>query len=452
MDPLEGKMDGAQPPASVSTRLQRIADMAREHPDRVFTNLAHHIDLELLLEAHRRTRKDAAAGVDGQSAAEYAVDLEANLQGLLNRVREGRYRAPAVRRVHIPKDDKGNTRPIGIPTFEDRVLQRAVAMVMNAVYEQDFLDCSYGFRPGRSAHQALDVARETLRAMNGGWVVEVDIRKFFDNLDHQHLRDILDMRVRDKTIRRLIGKWLKAGVLEGTELSYPDAGTPQGGVISPLLANVYLHHVLDRWFAEQVRPLLKGRPGRLIRYADDFIIICSRETDARAIAGVLPKRFGRFGLAVNEEKSRLIRFHRPPVSMGASASKDETFDFLGFTFHWRRARSGDWAVFRRTAGNRLKRSLKSIKEWCRANRHLSVSEQAETLGRKLRGHYNYFGVTGNYEMLNQFYRGVQRTWRKWLGRRSQRATIPWGRFSAMLARLGLPAPRVVRTIFRAANP
>ena len=303
-------MAGALNPGSVSTKCQRIAMLARQGRQMSFTSLAHHIDLEWLQEAYRRTRKDGAVGVDGQTGAAYEANLEGNLQSLLDRAKSGRYFAPPVRRVHIPKGRGKETRPIGIPTFEDKVLQRAVAMVLEAVYEEDFLSCSYGFRPGRSAHQALEsLWHETMR-MGGGWIVEVDIRRFFDTLDHAHLRDLLGLRVRDGVLRRLIDKWLKAGVLEDGNLSRPEAGTPQGGVISPLLANVYLHYVLDVWFEQTVQPLLQGR-AFLIRYADDAVMGFSCEQDARRVLEVLPKRFARYGLTLHESKTRLVRFQPP---------------------------------------------------------------------------------------------------------------------------------------------
>src|SRR4051812_23784373 len=244
MRPSEGQMPGTPSPDPISTRRRRIAELARQSPQAALTTLAHHIDIEWMHEAYRRTRKDGATGVDGQTAAGYAADLEGNLRSLLDRAKSGRYQAPPVRRVHIPKGDGSKTRPIGIPTFEDKVLQRAVVMVLEAVYEQDFLDCSYGFRPRRSAHDALATLREGLTKMQGGWIVDVDIKGFFDTLDHRHLNDMLDLRVRDGVIRRVINKWLHAGVQESGALSYPELGTPQGGVVSPLLANVYLHEVL----------------------------------------------------------------------------------------------------------------------------------------------------------------------------------------------------------------
>ncbi|MFY0574956.1 group II intron reverse transcriptase/maturase [Cystobacter fuscus] len=275
-----------------------------------FTTLAHYIDLEWLQEAYRRTRKDGAVGIDGQTAKQYAQALEANLQSLLNRAKSGDYRAPPVRRVHIPKGDGKSTRPLGIPTFEDKVLQRAVAMVLEAVYEQDFLPCSYGFRPGKSAHQALQRLWEVLTEMKGGWVLEVDIRKFFDTLDHGQLQQLIQRRVRDGVLLRLIGKWLKAGILEEGNVSYPDEGTPQGGVVSPVLANIYLHEVLDVWFEQEVKPRMKGR-AELVRYADDFVICFEREEDARRVMEVLPKRMEKYGLTLHPEKTRLVEF-RPP--------------------------------------------------------------------------------------------------------------------------------------------
>jgi RNA-directed DNA polymerase len=261
-------MAGASNLDIVSTRQQRIAELAKQAPQMGFTSLNHHLDLMWLHEAFWRTRRDGAAGVDGQTAADYEADVRGNLQRLLDRAQSGTYRAPPVRRVHIPKGTGTETRPIGIPTFEDKVLQRSVVMVLEAIYEQDFLDCSYGFRPGRSAHQALEALWQNVMAIGGGWILDVDIRKFFDTLDHAHLRELLAQRVQDGVLQRLIGKWLNAGVLEDGEITFPEQGTPQGGVVSPLLANVYLHYVLDVWFERDVKPCLRGR-AFLIRYADD---------------------------------------------------------------------------------------------------------------------------------------------------------------------------------------
>src|SRR4051794_37619865 len=307
MRPLEGTMPGTPSLDPISTRRQRIAELARQSPQAALTTLAHHIDIDWLMEAYRRTRKDGATGVDGQTATGYAADLEGNLRSLLGRAKSGRYQAPPVRRGHIPKGAGAGTTPGGIPTFEDKLLQRAVAMVLEAVYEQGFLDCSYGFRPGRSAHQALDALWHRLMEVRGGWVLEIDIRKFFDALDHRHLRAILRRRVRDGVLLRLIGKWLKAGVMEDGCVSHPESGSPQGGVVSPLLANAYLHEVLDTWFEQTVKPRLRGR-AHLIPYADDAVLVFESEGDARRVMGVLPKRFGKYGLALHPEKTRLVPF------------------------------------------------------------------------------------------------------------------------------------------------
>lgn len=425
---------------NVSTKRQRIAELAKQGPEMVFTSLSHHIDIEWLREAYRRTRKDGAVGVDGQTSAQYTANLEANLQSLLSRAKSGTYRAPPGRRVHIPKGSGSETRPIGIPTFEDKVLQRAVVMVLECVYEQDFLDCSYGFRPGRSAHGALEALRTGLMEMAGGWVVEVDIRKFFDTLDHQYIQAMVRQRVRDGVLVRLIGKWLHAGILEGESLSHPDEGSPQGGVISPLLANIYLHEVLDKWFEHEVKPRLRGR-GFLIRYADDAVFGFSCEEDARRVLSVLARRFEKYGLTLHPDKTRLIRFRSP--NRGGSPRGDGdgpgTFDFLGFTHYWGRTRRGWWSIKQKTANDRFGRALRRIAEWCRRCRHDPLGVQHASLSRKLRGHYGYYGITGNSSALARFRYEVQGIWRKWLARRSQQP-MTWGRFNEIRKRFELPRP------------
>jgi group II intron reverse transcriptase/maturase len=417
-------------------------------PQAALTTLAHAIDLDLLEEAYRRTRKDGAVGVDGQTAEAYAEHLEANLRALLERAKSGTYRAPPVRRVYIPKAGGPKTRPIGIPTFEDKVLQRAVAMVLEAVYEQDFRDCSYGFRPRRSAHQALQALREGLMDLGGGFVLELDIERFFDVLDRPKLREILRQRVRDGVLLRLIGKWLEAGVLEEGRLVRPETGTPQGGVISPLLANVFLDTVLDAWFEDVVRPRLRGR-ALLVRYADDAVMVFSSEEDARRVWKVLAKRFEKYGLSLHPEKTRLLGFGRP----SPRGPRPETFDFLGFTHYWGRSRRGNSVVLRKTARDRFTRALRTIAQWCRRRRHLPLVEQHRALGWKLRGHYAYYGITGNQPALSRFRYETRRVWRKWLNRRSQRARMSWERFARLLARYPLPPPRVVHSVYRlAAKP
>ncbi len=435
-------MAEASTSTTVSTKLQRIAELARTHPEMVLTNLARHIDVELLHEAYRRTRKDGAVGIDGQSAAEYAAHLDANLASLHHRMKDGSYRAPPVRRVHIAKAP-GKTRPIGIPTFEDKVLQRAVAMVLEAVYEQDFLDCSYGFRPGRSAHDALAAMWETLMKMGGGYVLEVDIQSFFDDLDHGCLREILDQRLRDKGLRRMIGKWLNAGVLEAGALRRSRAGTPQGGVISPLLANIYLHEVVDRWFVRDVEPRLEGR-RRMFRYADDILMVFESERDARRVMAVLAKRVGKYGLRLHPDKTRLVAFRRPR-RRNDDDERPGTFTFLGFTHYWGRSRKGRAVVKRKTGKESFRRGLRAIDRWCRSNRHLPIREQHAALVRKVRGHYGYFGITSNFPALKNFVDRVGKLWRRWLDRRSHRAGMHWDRMNLLLRRYPLPTPRIVHS-------
>ncbi len=403
---------------SVSTRQQRIAGLAKQSPQMAFTSLNQYLDLSWLHEAYRRTRKDGAVGVDGQTAADYEKDLEGNLRSLLERAKSGTYRAPPVRRTYIPKGTGGDTRPIGIPTLEDKILQRAVVMLIEPIYEQDFHNCSYGFRPGRSAHQALQSLWEQTMQSGGGWILEVDIRKFFDTLCHSHLRALLQQRVRDGVVLRLIGKWLNAGVMEDGAISYPEAGSPQGGVISPALANVYLHYVLDEWIEREVKPRLKGR-AFVVRYADDFVIGFTREDDARRVWDVLPKRFGKYGLTVHPEKTRLIQFQRPPSRPARKgqpqAESPGTFDLLGFSHYWARSRKGNWVVKRKTAPSRFTRAVTRIAQWCRIHRHHPIAEQHQTLSQKLRGHFAYYGITGNSIALARFRQAVQRVWWEWLG-------------------------------------
>lgn len=443
-------MAGASEPVDVSTKQQRIAQLARQSPEMSFTSLAYFIDIDWLREAYARVRKDAAPGVDGQTAADYAADLEANLRSLLERAKSGTYHAPPVRRVQIPKPGSATeTRPLGIPTFEDKVLQRAVVMVLEPIYEQDFSACSYGFRPGRSAHQALESLWRQTMGMGGGWVVDVDVRKFFDTIDHAHLREFLKRRIRDGVLLRLIGKWLNAGVLEGGVLTHPEAGSPQGGVISPLLANLFLHYVLDEWFEREVRPRLKGA-AFLVRYADDFVMGFRHESDARRVLEVLPKRFAKYGLTIHPEKTRLVRFERPPRGQPAegtgAAEGPGTFDFLGFTHYWGRTRAGGWAVKQQTAKGRFQRSLAALTAWCRRNRHCPIAEQHATLSQKLQGHFAYYGITGNSQALARYRSAATWIWKRWLSRRRRGGWCSWDWINRLLARYPLPPARAIHSV------
>lgn len=443
---------GTQGPTSVYTKQQRIAELARQMPEKAITSLSHHMDIEWMHEAFRRTRKDGATGVDGQTAQGYAENLDANVRSLLDRAKGGdRYKAPPVRRVYIPKGD-GSLRPLGIPTFEDKVLQRAVVMLLEPLYEQDFLDCSYGFRPGRSAHDALESIWQQLMDMDGGWVLDADIRKYFDTLEHAHLREILAKRMRDGVVKRLIGKWLKAGVLDQGCITHPETGTPQGGVISPLLANIYLHEVLDVWFEREVKPRLHGR-AFLVRYADDFIMGFEYEEDARRVQEVLPKRFNRYGLALHPEKTQLVPFSKPRGIKDPGHQKPGHFDFLGFTHYWGKSKKGRYIVKRKTAASRFSRTIKRIGQWIKKNRHKPLKEQQKTLRQKLTGHFVYYGITGNSKALGRMLHEVGKLWRKWLNRRSQRAKVTWDKMNRILKRYPLPKPIAYQSHLRhAANP
>jgi group II intron reverse transcriptase/maturase len=428
----------------MSPQLLEVVERARREPEGRFHSLAHRIDVPALERAYHRMRKDAAVGVDGVTKEAYGQDLERNLQDLHARMKAKRYRHQPIRRVHIPKD-RGKTRPIGISAFEDKLVQDAVREVLEAIYEQDFLGCSYGFRPGRSAHDAVRTLDRIVHQGQASWILEADILSFFDSLDRSKLAKMLEVRVADGSLLRLIGKCLHVGVLEGVELSTPETGTAQGSVLSPLLGNVYLHYVLDLWFETEVKPRLRGR-ATLIRYCDDFVIGFEHEDDARRVMAVLGKRLGRFGLALHPDKTRLLPFRRPPVGQ-KSGKGPATFDFLGFTLYWARTRKGRWGMFCKTRSASLRRIIQSVYRWCRRHRHLPVKAQHEALTRRIQGHFNYFGVSGNFRSLLLVVEQARRSWYKWLCRRSQRTRLTWERFADLLRDFPLPKPRILVRIW-----
>lgn len=429
-------------PANLSTKRQWIAELARRKRGVALFSLHHVIDLEWMKEAYRLTRKDGAPGIDGVTAETYEVGLEANLLDLLGRIKSGRYHAPPVRRVYIPKAD-GTQRPLGIPTLEDKVAQRAIVMVLEAIYEQDFHPCSYGFRPGRSAHDALQGLRNAIMEQKLRWLLDVDIRKYFDSIVHHHLRSFLDQRVTDGVIRRMIDKWLKAGVLEDGLLHRTNTGSPQGGVVSPMLANIFLHHVLDEWYVSDVRPRLAGR-STLTRFADDFVMAFESFEDAQRVQAVLGKRLERYGLALHPDKTRFVDFRatRPPEDH-PPGTHGTTFDFLGFTHVWGKSRRGNSVVRQVTAKSRYARAIASVTDWCRHHRHWTIPEQHARLAAMLRGHYAYYGISGNGRRLQWYARQVVRTWQRWLSRRDSKSVFRWTQMNALLKRLPLPSPRIV---------
>jgi len=432
-------MTDASTSGSMSPGLLKVVERAKTEPEGRFHSLAHLIDVPALARAYDRMRKDAAVGVDGITKEQYGQDLERNLHDLHERLKSKQYRHQPIRRVHIPKD-KGRTRPIGISAFEDKLVQDAVREVLEAIYEQDFLDCSYGFRRGRCAHEAIRALDSIVHRGKVSWIVEADIVSFFDSLDRNELKRMIEIRVADGSLLRLIGKCLHVGVLDGEEYSEPDLGTAQGSVLSPLLGNIYLHYVLDLWFEREVKPRLKGE-AYLVRYADDFVIGFERQDDAERVMEVLKKRMGRFGLTLHPDKTRLLPFRRPPTAQ-TGGKGPATFDFLGFTLYWRRTRNGRWSMTCKTRQARLRRAVQAVADWCRRHRHLPVKAQHAALKRRLQGHFNYFGVSGNFRSLLMLVEEAKRAWYKWLRRRSQQAHLTWERFGELLKRFPLPRPRI----------
>jgi RNA-directed DNA polymerase len=437
-------MPNASTLVDMSPGLLKGVERAQREPEGRFHALAHLIDMPALERAYRRQRADAAVGIDGVTKEQYGQALEVNLQDLHARLKAKRYRHQPIRRVHIPKA-QGKTRPIGISAFEDKVVQDVVREVLEAIYEQDFWGCSYGFRPGRSAHAAVRTLEQSVHRGEVRWIFEADIVSFFDSLDRTELKKRLEVRVADGSLLRLIGKCLHVGVLDGGAVVEPELGTVQGSVLSPLLGNIYLHYVLDRWFATEVKPRLRGKTT-LLRYCDDFIIGFEREEDARRVRVVLEKRLGRFGLTLHPDKTRLLPFWRPPMTQQRGQGP-ATFDFVGFTFYWRRTRIGHWRMGCKTRRASLRRAKQALYDWCRRHRHQPVEAQHAALSRRLRGHFNYFGVNGNFQSLLQLVGATKRAWYKWLCRRSQRKRLTWERFTDFLRQRPLPRPRIMVRIW-----
>jgi RNA-directed DNA polymerase len=421
--------------STVQTSLLGIAKKARSERRYRFRNLYRELNEEMLHDSWRLIRKDAAYGVDRVSAAEYEANLEENIRQLVERLKGKSYRAKLVRRHYIPKGD-GKLRALGIPAREDKLLQLAVKRLLEAIYEEDFLPCSYGYRPRRGALAAVDQLTVKLQFGSYRYVVEADIKGFFDNISHEWLMRMLAERIDDQAILRLIKKWLKAGVLDTDgQVIRPEDGTPQGGIISPLLANVYLHYVLDLWFAKVFRRRGRGE-AFLVRYADDFVCGLDKEEDAQRFYQELEERLGKFGLEVAAAKTRVIPFSR-------YRRRETSFEFLSFEFRWGTDRKGQARLKRRTSRKKFRGSIKRAAEWCKKNRHLRMTEQCKRLNAKLRGYYNYYGVNGNYASLNEFYHQLKRLHLKWLNRRSQRPSYTWEGYLALTQHFKLARPRIV---------
>ena len=430
-------MDVQGQKVDVQTTLQAIALKAEKQPGYRFQNLFGLLNEELLKDSWRYIRKNAAYGVDEVSAKDYELNLDGNIHQLVGDLKQKRYRAKLVLRRYIPKGD-GKFRPLGIPATQDKLLQVAVKRILQAIYEQDFLDCSYGFRPNIGALDAVGDLAAKLQFENINYVVEADIKGFFDNIGKEMLLDMLAERIDDKAFLWLIKKWLDAGVLDTDgKVLHPETGSPQGGVISPILANVYLHNVLDKWFQKDVIPHGSGK-AILIRFADDFVCAFEKLCDAERFYAVLGKRLGKFGLELSAEKTRIIPFSR------ANQPGKTSFDFLGFEFRWGKDRKGKPRVMKRTAPKRLRKSLERFKEWCKKSRNLRLPELFKLLNSKLRGYYQYYGIIGNYRSLQQFFYRVTLLLMKYLNRRSQRPSYNWVEFNQLLEQFGIEKPHIVK--------
>lgn len=433
----------AQDRESVHTYLSRVGERARQKKGEQFDNLLSHIKVPLLAEAYERLNKKAARGVDGETWAQYGEDLDVRLADLQDRVHRGSYHPQPVRRVYIPKAD-GRMRPLGIPALEDRLLQQAVRMILEPIYESEFLGFSYGFRPNRSQHKALDAVYVALGGKTD-WVIDADIRAFYDTIDHGWMRRFIEHRIGDKRLVRLLMKWLKAGVMEDGQLHAVTEGTPQGGVISPLLANVYLHYVLDLWVQQWRKRHARGAVY-IVRYADDFVMGFQYEQDALTMRAALAERVAQYGLELHPDKTRVLRFGRfaQRDSVLDGRKRPETFDFLGFTHICAQGSDGRFRLIRRTSRKKRQAKMAALADEIDHRKHHRVVEQHGWLSSVLRGHFNYYGVPGNFSALRTFRNYVRRTWHRALQRRSQRGHWTTSKRDAFEARFMLPLPRITQ--------
>jgi len=419
----------------MQTSLRGIAIKAKQKKNHKFGNLYRLLNKDALYLAWKEINKKAATGVDGETVMEFERNLDANLDTIVEELKSKKYKAKLVKRVNIPKGN-GKTRPLGLPALRDKIVQKAVANILEAIYEQDFLKCSYGYRPNVGAQKAVkEMTKELMYKY--GYVVEADIRSFFDNIDHQWLMKMLELRIEDKSFLRLIKKWLEAGILDTDgKIINPLNGCPQGSIVSPILANIYLHYALDLWFEKIVKAQSKGETY-MCRVADDFVCAFRFKEEAVKFYNTLGKRLGKFGLELAEEKTKIIRFSR------FSQFENDSFDFLGFEFRWGSSKNGKNMIMRRTSRNKLRKSIKAVTIWCKENRHKRIKTIVKMLNSKLRGYFNYYGVITNSKGIKQFYNETIKALYKWLNRRSQRRSFTWDEFNAKMKWYGLIKPRVI---------
>jgi group II intron reverse transcriptase/maturase len=429
------------------TKLSLISKRARKEPGCQFTSLAHLLDEGFLKGCYLKLGRDRASGIDGVTWKGYGEYLDENLKGLVARMKAKRYKPQPARRVYIPKDERSE-RPLGLPALEDKIVQKGIARILEAIYEVDFLDCSYGFRPGRNCHQAINAVDKTIMTKPVNHVVEADIKGFFDNVSHEWMMEFLKVRVKDPSFLFLIRRFLKAGYVDAGEFVATDRGTPQGGNLSPMLSNVFLHYVLDLWFEKKLKPRLSGE-CHLVRYADDYICMVQYVDDARYVEQALRERFVKFGLELHPGKTRVISFGRyERRNAERQRRRPNTFDFLGFTHFCGTSRKGKFIVGRKTSRVKFRAKCKELNGWLKAIRNfVKVKEWWPVLAAKLRGHYQYYGVSGNMLALRRFYRIALHFARKWLNRRSQRKSFSWAGFTEYLKHYPLPTPRVVHNLY-----
>lgn len=428
----------------MSTKRLQIAERARNHKGEALHNLQQFIDVAQLEESYRKLNKQSASGTDGENWYEYGQRAKERLPELLNSFKTGTYKAPHIRRVYIKKDD-GSKRPLGIPTIEDKVLQASVVSILEPIYEEDFKEFSYGFRPKRSPHQAIEYMYKEVSYQGIRYIIDADLKNYFGSISHEHLRAFLARRMKDGVIKKMIDKWLKAGILEDGQLYYPDEGTPQGGIISPLLSNIYLHYVLDEWFSEEIQPRLK-EGSLVVRYADDFILGFRNKEDAQRVMEVLPKRFGKYKLTLHPDKTRMIDLDIE------SGDGSRSFDFLGFTHFKGSSRKGNLVLKRKTSKKKLTKSLKQTDEWLKRNRNMKLKALIAELNAKLRGHYSYYGITFNMKGIMNFFVQCKMRLLKWLNRRGGRRALTWVRFNEMISTwIPLIRPRIYHS-YLSANP
>lgn len=424
-----------------------IAQRAREEPQCQFTSLAHVLDEGFLKACYFTLGRDRASGIDGVTWKEYGKNLDENLWGLVARMKAKRYKPQPARRVYIPKDDHA-VRPLGLPSLEDKIVQKGMATILEAIYEADFLDCSYGFRPGRSCHQAINAVDNTIMMKPINHIVDADIKGFFDTVSHEWLLKFLSVRIKDPSFLLLVRRFLKAGYVESGMLVATERGTPQGGNLSPILSNVYLHYVLDLWFETTLKPQVQGQCS-LVRYADDFICLVQKVEDARYIEQALQERFAACDLELHPEKTVVLSFGRyERENAQRQHRKAHTFDFLGFTHYCGKSRKGKFIVGRKTSRTKFRRTCRELNAWLKAVRNaVKTKEWWPIFAAKLRGHYQYYGVSGNMASLRRYYAVGLRLALKWLNRRSQRKRFYWKGFIEYLTRYPLPKPRITCNLY-----